>query len=121
MFLLGVEEKETAPAHSDNVSTVAANANSPGKKKAQHPVNGTPRKTKAKAQILSVDKRCLSCSGQAPTILSAFKMACLQYNPSPVKFHDVDHNRHDFLFKMEELLGSCQSMFSGGPSAALPG
>ncbi len=29
--------------------------------------------------VIAIDNRCLSCSGQATTVLAGFKIACLQY------------------------------------------
>jgi len=34
---------------------------------------------------VKVDKKCLSCSGQSSTVLSAFKLACLNYTSSKVE------------------------------------
>merc|ERR1719359_2018834 len=91
MYLLGLREE--APKESPQQS--------PSKPKVQG--SKSPRRGKT-SKIVRVEERCLSCSGQAPTVLSAFKMACLQYNPSPVKFQDVDHTRIDLLAKMEQVL-----------------
>lgn len=38
-------------------------------------------------QVISLDKNCLTCSsGGIPFAMNAFKIACLQYTPSIVKF-----------------------------------
>jgi|LauGreDrversion4_2_1035121.scaffolds.fasta_scaffold150967_1 hypothetical protein len=38
-------------------------------------------------QVISLDKNCLTCSsGGIPFAMNAFKIACLQYTPSVVKF-----------------------------------
>ena len=34
--------------------------------------------------IIEVDKKCFSCCGYPASTLSAFKMACLAYNPSSI-------------------------------------
>jgi len=34
---------------------------------------------------VKVDKKCLSCSGQSSTVLSAFKLACLNYTSSKIE------------------------------------
>merc|ERR1719281_1833746 len=53
--------------------------------------------------VISVDNRCLSCSGQAQHVLSGFKMACLQYAPGPVTFSSGS-GAPKKLYKREELL-----------------
>eukprot|EP00913_Durusdinium_trenchii_P032513 g30439.t1 len=40
-----------------------------------------PNKTSKQKPVVRVDNRCVSCSGQAPLVLAAFKMACLHYAP----------------------------------------
>mmetsp|Transcript_10449 Transcript_10449/g.19252 ORF Transcript_10449/g.19252 Transcript_10449/m.19252 type:complete len:580 (+) Transcript_10449:97-1836(+) len=61
--------------------------------------------------IVKVDQRCLACSGSAPTVLSAFKMACLQYNPSPVDFQDSHFSRFELLFRIKDFLGSAADLY----------
>lgn len=36
---------------------------------------------------IKMDKKCLSCSGQSSMVLSAFKLACLNYSSSPVEYN----------------------------------
>lgn len=38
-------------------------------------------------QYLSLKPECMSCSGANTLVTSAFKMACINYNPSPVKYN----------------------------------
>jgi hypothetical protein len=40
--------------------------------------------TRAKNSIVELDKKCFSCCGFPASTLSAFKMACLAYNPSSI-------------------------------------
>ena len=35
------------------------------------------------------DKRCLSCCSGTGTVLAGFKIACLNYAPGPVEYHQV--------------------------------
>jgi hypothetical protein len=35
---------------------------------------------------LSLKTECMSCSGNNTVVMSAFKMACINYNPSPIKY-----------------------------------
>ena len=47
-----------------------------------------------KAQTpLTVNNNCLTCSGNTPYIKKAFKMACLQYASSKVKFNNQEFTR----------------------------
>lgn len=56
-----------------------------------------PSKGNLKKPVISVDKSCLSCTGQNPTILSAFKMACLTYMPSQVMFSSQEFSRKELI------------------------
>lgn len=49
--------------------------------------NSTMKKKKDSEINVQVDKKCLSCSGQSSTVLSAFKLACLNYNSSKVEYN----------------------------------
>ena len=44
-----------------------------------------------KNSILQLEKKCFSCCGFPATSLSAFKMACLAYSPSPIV---IDSNQY---------------------------
>lgn len=39
---------------------------------------------RGKNSIVQLDKKCFSCCGFPASTLSAFKMACLAYNPSSI-------------------------------------
>lgn len=54
--------------------------------------------------VLSLDTRCLSCSGSQHTVLAGFKMACLQYAPGPVEWERTNYGRSDLISKRMELL-----------------
>lgn len=70
---------------------------------------------KAGGPVISVDHRCLSCSGQAQSVLSGFKMACLQYTPGPVAFAKKVYNRTDLLDLREKLLEQAHESLLQGP------
>lgn len=40
----------------------------------------------AQKGYLSLKTECISCSGNNTVVMSAFKMACINYNPSPIKY-----------------------------------
>lgn len=63
------------------------------------------KKTK-KNTIVSIDKRCLSCAGQSASVLSAFKIACLAYEPSLVMFQSRKFTRKELLNLQNKLLSS---------------
>jgi len=65
--------------------------------------------------IINVDERCLSCCGKAQTVLSGFKMACLQYSPAPVVFSRKTYNRSDLLGLREKLLSQVHDALQHGP------
>jgi hypothetical protein len=79
------------------------------------------RPVKTHDPVVRVDNRCLSCSGQAPMVLSAFKMACLQYTPSPVDHEGERHERDALLVQRHALLQSAQASLLGGPDAMRTG
>eukprot|EP00929_Paragymnodinium_shiwhaense_P032649 TRINITY_DN18069_c0_g1_i1.p1 TRINITY_DN18069_c0_g1~~TRINITY_DN18069_c0_g1_i1.p1 ORF type:complete len:671 (-),score=226.57 TRINITY_DN18069_c0_g1_i1:228-2240(-) len=66
--------------------------------------------------VISVDQRCLSCSGQGQTVLSGFKMACLQYAPGPVTYERKTYARSELLDLREQLLHQALEALTTGPS-----
>eukprot|EP00919_Chromeraceae_sp_WS-2016_P033200 GHVR01078459.1.p1 GENE.GHVR01078459.1~~GHVR01078459.1.p1 ORF type:complete len:201 (+),score=38.03 GHVR01078459.1:449-1051(+) len=75
----------------------------------------TPRARTSGDPVLSVDPRCLSCSGQSSAVLAGFKMACLQYKPMPVKHNGKHFNRNDLLAVRMQLLEQCYDALQTGP------
>lgn len=65
--------------------------------------------------VISVDQRCLSCSGHAQTVLSGFKMACLEYAPGPVSFAKRVWHRADLLDWRNKLLQQAHESLQSGP------
>jgi len=65
--------------------------------------------------VVNVDQRCLSCSGQAQTVLAGFKMACLQYAPGPVTFGKKVYKRTDLMGMRTQLLEQAHEALSQGP------
>merc|ERR1712176_673495 len=74
-------------------------------------------KAKSQDPVVRVDNRCLSCSGQAPLVLSAFKMACLQYSPSPVEHGGSHFDRGDLLSQRHSLLEGAHGALLEGPAS----
>merc|ERR1712137_739626 len=54
--------------------------------------------------VVTIDKRCLSCSGSAATTLAGFKLACLQYAPSAVEYEQEIYGRSELINKRLGLL-----------------
>ena len=63
------------------------------------------------AQVISIDHNCLSCapSIQNELTVKAFKMACLQYEPSKVFFENSNYQRNELLEAKDVLLKYCLS------------
>eukprot|EP00746_Dinoflagellata_sp_MGD_P106778 gnl/MRDRNA2_/MRDRNA2_44727_c0_seq1.p1 gnl/MRDRNA2_/MRDRNA2_44727_c0~~gnl/MRDRNA2_/MRDRNA2_44727_c0_seq1.p1 ORF type:complete len:578 (-),score=134.15 gnl/MRDRNA2_/MRDRNA2_44727_c0_seq1:41-1774(-) len=80
------------------------------------PGGAKPKGGKQNQPIVSVDTRCLSCSGQAPLVMSAFKMACLQYTPSKVEYQAQAYDRHDLLQHRQTLLRRAYDALRSGPA-----
>mmetsp|Transcript_65381 Transcript_65381/g.181852 ORF Transcript_65381/g.181852 Transcript_65381/m.181852 type:complete len:626 (+) Transcript_65381:39-1916(+) len=68
--------------------------------------------------VISVDQRCLSCSGQAQTVLAGFKIACLNYAPGPVSFARKNFQRPDLLDLRQKLLDQANEALQLGPIQA---
>eukprot|EP00928_Gymnodinium_smaydae_P038998 TRINITY_DN26748_c1_g3_i1.p1 TRINITY_DN26748_c1_g3~~TRINITY_DN26748_c1_g3_i1.p1 ORF type:complete len:703 (-),score=131.61 TRINITY_DN26748_c1_g3_i1:14-2122(-) len=66
---------------------------------------------------ISVDQRCLACSGQGETVLSGFKMACLQYQPGPVTFAKKTYERVELIELRQRLLEQANEALQAGPLA----
>ena len=59
--------------------------------------NGDTLQPRDKNSILELDKKCFSCCGYPASTLSAFKMACLTYNPSPIRIDTKEYKREELL------------------------
>lgn len=57
-----------------------------------------------RGKIVSLDKRCLSCAGQSSSVIAAFKIACLAYEPSAVYFQDRRYTRKELLAVQRNIL-----------------
>merc|ERR1719409_2105219 len=75
----------------------------------------TPRKGAKEQSVISVDNRCLSCSGQTATVLAGFKIACLQYAPGQVKYDMKDFDRSELLNMRNELVEQAHEALINGP------
>lgn len=73
-------------------------------------IDQTPRKKEVKttSPIISLDKRCLSCCSNTGTVLAGFKIACLNYTPGPVEYHQVSYSRAELLHLQAKLLDQAQ-------------
>ena len=70
-----------------------------GYKEAQSP-------TSEKPPVVSLDKTCLSCTGQSSIVISAFKMACLAYAPTPLTYRSATFQRKELLDIQRRVLES---------------
>jgi hypothetical protein len=64
---------------------------------------------------LAVNGECLSCSGNTKAIPSGFKMACLPYNPTPLKYRNSIYTRPQLLELMGNMIQSCWARVSLKP------
>lgn len=65
-------------------------------------------------QVVSIDNRCLSCSGGSATVLAGFKLACLRYEPGPVEYEGIFYSRSELIRKRMELLEQARSALKQG-------
>jgi hypothetical protein len=59
-----------------------------------------------KAKVVALDKQCLSCSSQSPIVVSAFKMACIAYAPTPISYMKQTYTRKELIEIQGQLLQS---------------
>ena len=60
--------------------------------------------------VVGIEKKCISCSGQLSFVMSSFKMACLSYAPSPVMYRGRVYPREDMHYVRNELLVMAQEL-----------
>merc|ERR1712187_1022339 len=58
----------------------------------------------AEAPVLSLDRRCLSCSGSSGTVLAGFKLACLTYAPTQIEFEKATYSRSELISQRLDML-----------------
>jgi len=101
VYLLGMRDD----SHRDESVAPVSPGRSPGK------VQSSLRQKRQELPIIKVDQRCLACSGSAPTVLSCFKMACLQYNPSQVNFQENTYSRFELLHRIKDHLREATDVY----------
>jgi hypothetical protein len=62
--------------------------------------------SKSQKPYISLKSDCMSCSGQNPTILTAFKMACLNYAPSGIKYKHRTYSRKQLITVLGSLVNN---------------
>ncbi|CDW91729.1 UNKNOWN [Stylonychia lemnae] len=60
---------------------------------------------------VTLDKQCLSCSGQASIVINAFKMACLSYSPQPVTYNSITCSRESLYRNTLQLVNDASARF----------
>lgn len=114
--LMGVKDDET--------SLVRTCQTSPQRPRPEVRAKSAPGSTKTTGKqqvaqnqpVVKVDTRCLSCSGQAPLVMAAFKMACLQYTPSKVDYHSQSYDRSELIQHRTTLLRKAYDAMVTGPA-----
>lgn len=62
--------------------------------------------SKGNKPYISLKSDCMSCSGQNPVIMTAFKMACLNYSPSSVKYRHRTYTRKQMISVLASVAAS---------------
>ena len=57
-----------------------------------------------------MNNNCLQCSGNASFIKKAFKLACLSYQASKVRYQNVDYTREELLFKRQLAIDTSSTL-----------
>jgi len=62
-------------------------------------------------KVVSLDTNCQTCApgNQNEAVMKAFKLACLQYKPSPVIFEQTKFKREELIAAKNQLLKYCLS------------
>ena len=68
-------------------------------------VQDTPR-ARPKPAVLALDPKCLSCCGGNSGVLTAFKVACLTYNPSSLRYRGTIYSRAQMIHTLGDVLKS---------------
>lgn len=118
--LMGYRGPKPADGHAGLTCTRIKDGRSTSKSRSKPPspdpdVDGPATAEDSSGPVISVDNRCLSCSGQAQTIIAGFKMACLQYTPGPVSFAKKTYERADLLDLRQKLLHQAHEALNSGP------
>jgi hypothetical protein len=61
------------------------------------------------SHVIGIDKNCMSHSNthNNDVTLKAFKMACLTYKPSPIKFEQTTYTRKQLIEAKNNLMTYC--------------
>ena len=62
--------------------------------------------SKSSKQYISLKADCMSCSGQNPVVMTAFKMACLNYSPSSIKYRHRTYSRKQLISVLGSIANS---------------
>ncbi len=62
------------------------------------------RKYSSPGNVISIEQNAMKLAGQSSHLVSAFKMACLAYNPSPVGYRGKSYDRLVLLRVRNKLL-----------------
>jgi len=91
--------------------SVAGTGEVAARKRASNTSNET-NNTSWRPPVVSLDKRCLSCSNSSATVLAGFKMACLHYAASPVTYDDRPHSRLELIRLRFDLLNQIKEQLA---------
>ena len=64
---------------------------------------------------LSLKSECMSCTGNSTVVMTAFKMACINYNPSPVRYNSRTFTRKQLISLMGSFINESWRSASAKP------
>ena len=102
------------PIHSPTLSRDMAISTLQNPLNGQHTRSFSVRRNKGilPARVVSINKNCINCSGDSGFVMSAFKMACLKYNSSSVKYGIRSYPRVELMNIRQQLLTQCLNLVS---------
>lgn len=112
VYLMGLQEPKKSQQQSVSQATAASSIHSEIGSKARASTT-VPIETSVDGEnrakpvnVISLNRNCLTHSDALhnETVLKAFKMACLNYEPSTVEFECVPYKREDLIKAMGDLI-----------------
>lgn len=82
----------------------------------RRPTLGAAARSEDDQEIMTLDQRCLSCNPNRGMALAGFKIACLQYSPTPVEYQRSTYSREELIRLQMDLLNQAQETLRSNAS-----
>lgn len=75
-------------------------------------IDSVDKPNSIKAGPVALERDCLSCAGVPSHTMDLFKMACIQYRPSPVSYRNNVLSRKKLLKMRKTLVDKCEEVIN---------